>query len=135
MALFLTLFASNADALNLGDLLDDVGKKSNKSLSKKIDKVVKKFEDKVDGKIKKYEAKIKKAEDNLERLDGIRKNAESYIFVAKIILGVLSSGILALIFVMWRIWRNIVNMRKIVQNVTNYGDVEKRLGALEKKVG
>ena len=133
--LFLTFFASNTFALNLGDLLEDVGKKSNKSLDKKIDKIVSKFEGKVDGKIKKYEAKIKDAEEAMDKINHIRANAEKYIRTVKIILAVLSSGILVLLFVLWRIWRNIVNMRKIVQNVTNYDDVEKRLKALEKRVG
>ena len=52
----------------------------------------------------------------------IKNKAASYIRTAKIILALLSSGILALIFVMWRIWRNIVNMKKLFKNVASDED-------------
>lgn len=139
------LFAGNANAISFGDVLKDVGNDSQKSLNKsldnKIDKVVKKFEDKVDGKIKQYEDKIAKYEDRIkeveqtfDRIKRLKDNAEFYIGKAKLILGILSSGILALIFVMWRIWRNIVTMKNVVKNVASYDDIEKRLKAVEKKV-
>ncbi len=135
IVLFLVCFSGNAYALNLGELLNDVEKGANQNLDKKVDKIIQKIEKKIDGKVEKYEAKIKEVEVMIDEVNHIRANASSYIRTAKIVLAVLSSGILALIFVMWRIWRNIVTMRKIIKNVANYDDIEKRLKALEKKVG
>lgn len=141
----LTLFASNAFAFNLKDVVNDAGDKSAKSINenvnKEIEKVVTKFEGKIDGykkemdaEVKKYKDQIKEAEAVLEKMKNIRANADYYIKIAKIILGVLSSGILLLIFVMWRIWRNIVTMKKVVKNVASYNEIETRLKAVEKAV-
>jgi ElaB/YqjD/DUF883 family membrane-anchored ribosome-binding protein len=141
----LTLFASNAYALNIGSIVDGAGKEStkaiNENVNKKIDQVVDKFEKKIDGykaemdaEINKYKDQIKEAEAAINKIKQIRANAESYIKTAKIILGLLSSGILALIFIMWRIWRNIVTMKKVIKNVASYDDIEKRLKAVEKSV-
>ena len=146
LIVFLTLFSSNVYAINLGNVLKDVSKDSTKSindnLDKKIDKVVEKFEGKIDGykaemdkEIAKYKEQIKEAEDALNKIKHIKDNAEFYIGKAKMILAILSSGILALLFVMWRIWRNIVTMKKVIKNVASYSDIEKRLKAVEKKVG
>jgi ribosome-associated translation inhibitor RaiA len=136
----LTLFASNAYALNIGSIVDGAGKEStkaiNENVNKKIDQVVDKFEKKIDGykaemdaEINKYKDQIKEAEAAINKIKQIRANAESYIKTAKIILGLLSSGILALIFIMWRIWRNIVTMKKVIKNVASYDDIEKILKA------
>jgi hypothetical protein len=154
---FLVFFANNAFAINLGDVVKEVGGGSGgnvtKKLDDKIDKVVGKFEGKLEkyeeearGEIDKYKQKIeaeekkvtgmiKEAQDSVNKLKEIKANAYHYINIAKIVLAVLSSGILILIFVMWRIWKNIVNMKKIIRNVTNYDDVNKRLQAVEKAVG
>jgi hypothetical protein len=145
LTVFLTFFISNVYAINLGDVLKDVGRGSgksiNKKLDKKIDKVVKKFEGKIDiykvemdSEIKKYKAQIKEAEDTLNKIKDIKDSAEFYISKARLILGILSSGILALLFVMWRIWRNILTMKKVIKNVANYDDIEKRLNILEGKI-
>lgn len=142
---FLTFFSTNAFAFDLGSVIDGAGKKSaksiNKNVNKKIDKVVKKFEGKIDGykkemdaEVKKYKDQIKEAEAVLHQVKNIRANADSYIRIAKIVLAILSSGILLLIFVMWRIWRNIITMKKIIKNVASYEDIEKRLKAVEKAV-
>lgn len=142
---FFILFTGNAYAISFGDVLKDAGKDSqkslNKSLDKKIDKVVKKFEDKVDDKVKKYEEKIakyedriKEVEDSFNKIKRLKDNAEFYIGKAKLIMAILSSGILALLFVMWRIWRNIVTMKRVIKNVASYDDIEKRLKAVEKRV-
>lgn len=143
--LFLSLFASNAFAFDLGGIVGDAAKKPaesiNKNVNGQLDKIVKKFEGTVDGykkeldaEIKKYKDQIKEAEATMNKIKNIRKNAEHYINIAKIILAVLSSGILVLIFVMWRIWRNIVTMKKVFKNVAAYDDIEKRLKAVEKAV-
>ncbi|MBL6664704.1 MAG: hypothetical protein ISQ34_02540 [Rickettsiales bacterium] len=140
---FLLSFATHAFAFNLGGLVDNIGKESadavNKNINGQVDKVVKKFEDKIDGykkeidaEVDKYKKQIKEAEAMINKIKEIRANADRYIRNVKIVIGVLGSGIFALIFVMWRIWRNMVNMRKIITNVTNYDDIEKRLKAVEK---
>ena len=141
--IFLFSFATNAYAFDLGGLVGDVGKESakavNKNVNDQVDKVVKRFEDKIDGykkeldaEVGKYKAQLKEVETTINKIKQLRQNAERYMKMAKIVFAVLTSGIVALIFVMWRIWRNIVNMRKIVKNVTNYDDIEKRLKAVEK---
>ena len=86
------------------------------------------------GELKKYKDQLKEAEAMVSTMQKIKANAESYIRIAKIVFGVLTSGILALIFIMWRIWRNIVTMKKVVKNVASYDDIEKRLKAVEKAV-
>lgn len=160
---FLTIFASNAFAFDLGDVVKKTGAKSTKSINdnvnKEIGKTVKKFEKKVDGykkdldsqvnkfekkvdgykeefdaEVNKYKDKIKEAEAALNKIQQIRANADRYIMIAKMIIGFLSFGILSLIFVMWRIWRNIVTMKKVIKNVANYDNIEKRLKAVEKAV-
>jgi hypothetical protein len=139
------LLASNSYALNLGDSLKQVagdqGKQINETLDKKLDKVVKDYEEKVDsykkevdGEIAKYKAQVKEAEDAINKLKDIKAKAGYYINLVKTILALLSSGILVLIFVMWRIWRNIVNMKKLLRNVTNYDDFNERLKKVEKLV-
>ena len=47
------------------------------------------------------------------------------------ILAILSSSILVLIFVMWRIWRNIVGFKRALHNVTHYDEINKRLKQVE----
>jgi len=138
-----TLFASNALAFDLGALVGNVGKDSAKSINanvnNQIDKVVKKFENKIDGykdemdgEIKKYKDQIKEAEAVITKIQQLRANADSYIRIAKIVMGVLTSGILILLFIIWRIWRNVVTMKKVIKNVASYSDIEKRLKTLEK---
>lgn len=146
--IFLTLFANaafanSAQAFDLGGVVKSAGKESTKAINdnvnKKIDEVVQKIDGKIDGykkeidgEIAKYKDQIKEAEAAINKIKQIRANADSYIRTAKIILGFLSSGILVLIFVMWRIWRNIVTMKKVFKNVASYDDIEKRLKAVEK---
>lgn len=143
--IFFTLFANSALAFDLGAFVDSAGKDPVKSLNKningKVDEVVKKFEGRIDGykkemdgELKKYKDQLKEAEAMVSTMQKIKANAESYIRIAKIVFGVLTSGILALIFIMWRIWRNIVTMKKVVKNVASYEDIEKRLKAVEKAV-
>lgn len=141
--IFLVFLSNSAFAFDLGGIVGNVGKESanavNKNINDQVDKVVKKFEDKIDGykkeidaEVDKYKAQIKEAEAMIDKIKQIRANAERYIRMVKIVIAVLGSGIFALLFVMWRIWRNIVNMKKVIRNVTNYDDIEKRLKAVEK---
>lgn len=135
--LCLVLFG-NAFAINLGGILKEVEKGSSKSISKsldkKVDKVINKVEKKIDQKVAKYEKKIAEVEESFDKIKNLRDKAEYYLKIAKIVIAALSSGALVLIFTMWRIWKNVVGMRKVVENVANYKDIEKRLQALEKKV-
>jgi len=141
--IFFTLFANSASAFDIGGLVSNVGKESakeiNKNIDGQVDKVVKKFEKKIDNykkeidtEVQKYKDQIKEAEVMIDQIKKIKANAKRYLNIVKIVIGILSSGILVLIFVMWRIWRNVVTMRKVVKNVTNYDDFDKRLKAVEK---
>lgn len=131
-------FSGNVYAFNLGDTLKQIGKDSTKEVSsnfeKKLNKIVKKYENKIDKEIAGYKKKIADAEKSLDQLLGLKAKAESYLKIAKIVIWVLSSGILVLLFLMWRIWRGVVNTRRMVQNVSNYKEFDKRLKAVEKKV-
>ncbi len=147
--IFITIFASNSYAVNLNDALKEIGngssKQAVKGLEEKIDKIVDKYDGQLQGEVKKYQEKIEKeekkvmamikeAEDAVNKLKEIKSKAYHYINLAKMILAALSSGILVLIFVMWRIWRNIVNMKKLIRNVSNYEDFDKRLKKIEKQL-
>lgn len=143
-----SFFVSNSYAINLNDALKEIGNGSSKDVKgfeKKIDKIVDKYDGQLQGEIKKYQEKIEKeekkvmamikeAEDAVNKLKEIKSKASYYINLAKIILAALSSGILVLIFVMWRISRNIVNMKKLIKNVSNYEDFDKRLKKIEKQL-
>lgn len=124
----------NVFAIDLGGMLKEVEKNSSKSINKKIDKVIEKVEKKIDKKVAKYEKKIAEVEESFDKIKNLRDKAEYYLKIAKIAIAVLSSGVLVLIFTMWRIWKNVVGMRKVIENVANYKDIEKRLQTLEKKV-
>lgn len=139
-ALFFGLLLSlalvgNVFAIDLGGMLKEVEKNSSRSVNKKIDKVIEKVEKKIDKKVAKYEKKIAEAEKSFDKIKNLRDKAEYYLKIAKIAIAVLSSGVLVLIFTMWRIWKNVVGMRKLIENVANYKDIEKRLQALEQKAG
>ncbi len=135
----LSFVCGAAHAINLDSVLRDVKSGSTKNISKnfdkKIDKVITKVEKKIDQKLAKYEKKIAAAEKSFDKIKNLRDKAEYYLKIAKIAIAVLSSGVLVLIFTMWRIWKNVVGMRKVIENVANYKDIEKRLQTLEKKVG
>jgi hypothetical protein len=126
-AIFLSLFliSSNAFSFDLGKVLNNPEKALGKSIDGKLDKVVKKLEGKLDGQVSKYKKQI-----DAEKQD----KAVSYIKAAKIILAILSSGILILLFFMWRIYRNVASLKKVIKNVTNYDDINKRLKAVESKL-
>lgn len=140
-----SVFAKTALSFDFRKVVKNAGKESTKTINdnvnQKIDQIAKKFEGKIDGykkevdaEITKYKNQIKEAEAAINKIRKIKANAESYIKTAKIILGVLSSGILILIFVMWRIWRNIVTMKNLFKNVASYDEIEKRLKAVEKEL-
>lgn len=131
----LLFFSTNAFAFNLGDALKD----PNKAIDKNV---VKKLEDKLDGEIAEYKKKIdaeqkkieniiKETEDSINRIKDIKAKANSYIRIVKIILAVFASGILVLLFVVWRIYRNVVNLKKAIRNVVNYDDINARLKKVE----
>ena len=141
------LFASNSFAIDLAKTLNKIGnggdpvKEVSGNINKKLDKVVKKFEGKIDGyekeingEINKYKEKVKEAESYLNKIKEIKNKANYYINLAKIVIAVLSSGIVVLLFMMWRIWRNVVGLKKVIRNVTNYDDINKRLEKVEKLV-
>jgi predicted PurR-regulated permease PerM len=146
-AIFLSLFliSSNAFSFDLGKVLNNPEKALGKSIDGKLDKVVKKLEGKLDGQVSKYKKQIDaekqkiqkiiaETEASINQIKTIRDKAVSYIKAAKIILAILSSGILILLFFMWRIYRNVASLKKVIKNVTNYDDINKRLKAVESKL-
>lgn len=143
LTVFIFLLSVNhASAFNLGDSLKESTKGINKNVNGKVDEIVKKVEKKLDGEVAQYKKKIdaetkkiqdivKETEDSINKIKSIKAKAESYIQTAKIIIAALSGGIIALIFVMWRIYRNVINLRKIINNVANYDDINARLLKVE----
>ena len=134
MLLTFAVSSFNASAFDIKDLRS-IAKGADKSLDKKIDKIITKVEKKIDKKVAKYEKKIAEVENSFDRIKDLKNKAEFYLKIAKIVIAILSSGILLLIFVVWRVWSNVSGMRRVIENVANYKDVEKRLQALEQKVG
>lgn len=138
--LFLT--TSNAFAFDLGGALKSPEKEITKNVNEKVDKLIggledrltkeiKEYKDKIDAEEKKIRAIIKETEDSINKIREIKNKAAGYIRNAKMILAILSSSILVLIFVMWRIWRNIVGFKRALHNVTHYDEINKRLKQVE----
>ncbi len=122
---------------NLGGFEEKIIKK----LDDKIDSVVSKVEDDIN----KYKAKIDKetarindiiseAESYADQARNLKAKASKYLMIAKIIIGALSCGILGLLFFVWRVWRNVVAMKKAVVAAVNYNEIKKRIDTLEEKV-
>ena len=131
---------STNDAINL-DGLKNIDEKITKKINEKIDDVT----SDVKGQINEYKNKIAEQEKKItgivDEVQGyvdqarrIKANAQRYIRIAKIIIGFLSCGILALIFMVWRLWRNIVTIKKTFKAVVNYDKIQKRIENLEKQV-
>ncbi len=146
---FVFVAANNASAINLGDALKEISQGSSneitKNLEKKIDKIINKYDGQLQGEVKKYKDKIDKeekkvramideAQRSVEKLKEIKEKAGYYIKITKIVLAILSSAILILIFVIWRIYCNVVALKKMVKNVSNYDNFDKRLKILETRV-
>lgn len=141
-----SLLSTGAFAFDLKGALKDqtkeIGKGVGNSVEGKIDASIKKLEDNLNGQIAEYKQKIdaeekkirdviKETEDSINKIKEIKNKAAGYIRMVKIVLALLSSGILVLIFVMWRIYRNVITLRKVIKNVANYDDINSRLKKVE----
>lgn len=119
---------------NIDKKIDDaIGGVKNEVLNK-VNKEIKKVTDKIEKEEKKVRAIIADAEDGINKFRAIRDNIDKYIKIAKIVGIVISSGILILIFFLFKVYRSIVSFRKIAKNVANYDDIKKQIEVLEKKV-
>jgi gas vesicle protein len=126
-----------ADVAGLDQMKKEIIKTLQDNLDKNIAPIkeeVNKYKSKIDAEQKKIENIINEAQADINKIRDIRNNIDHYFNIAKTIIAFLSCSIVVLLFFLWRIWRNVVNFRKIIQNVTNYDDIEKRLKLAEKRI-
>jgi hypothetical protein len=162
LIIFFCLFSLNSYAFDLNKALDaldastdesgkisikapsGVGKGLTKGLEgnikKEVDKVLKKYEKQLNDKVKKIEDKINKEIDSslgdvkglINEAKSIRAKAYNLIKLAKIAMAVISFSFLAGLFFIWRAFKRIKGLYKILENVKSYKDIEKRVAGLEK---
>ncbi len=122
---------------NLGGIEEKIMKELNGKIDEAVSKVegeVGKYKEKIDKETKKITDIIDEAEGYIEQARNLKAKASKYLAMVKIVIGVLSCGILAALFMVWRIWRNVNGMRKAIVAAVNYDEVQKRISALEKQV-
>lgn len=126
---------------NVEDKIDQKLNELKKEVIGKVEGEIKQYKEKIDAQTNKITKIIDEVEEDVNKLRDIKSKAQTYLSKAqtyikwaKIAIGVLSSGILVLLFVVWRIWRNIIGMKKVFKNITNYDDIKKRIDDLEKQV-
>jgi len=115
------------------EIIKTVEEELNKNIAP-IKEEVSKYKSKIDAEQKKIENIISEAQNDNNKIRDIKNNINHYFNITKTIIAILSCSIVALLFFLWRIWRNVVNFRRIIQNVTNYDDIEKRLKHAEKRI-
>ena len=125
---------------NIIGLKSDIGDEITKDINEKIDDItvdlkeeIKNYKDKITAEEKKIRGMVSEVEAYVKQVHALKANAAKYIMIAKIIIAVLSGGIIILLFFIWRIWRNIVNMKKAFKAVVNYDQIQKRIEILEKQ--
>jgi uncharacterized coiled-coil DUF342 family protein len=151
---FWLTFIHSSYAINLGQAIEEIAQGSNgKNLSSGIEK---KIVDKLDGKINKITSKIegqvnqyrnkidketKKITDAIDEVQGyldqarsLKAKADRYLMIAKIIIALLACGIIAVLFFMWKMWRNISAIKNSIKATVNYDEIKKRIDELEKQV-
>ncbi|MBT4989429.1 MAG: hypothetical protein HOM96_02680 [Rickettsiales bacterium] len=117
--------------ISLDSLADDITNKVTKKLEGVEDRVeqkVKSYEEKLDKEIKKGLSEITQ---EIEIVKTLKARADRAIMIAKIIGTIFSFSFLFLIFLIWRMYRKIKGLYKLMDNVRNYKDIEKRIAALE----
>ncbi|MDC0857204.1 hypothetical protein OAP83_00655 [Rickettsiales bacterium] len=139
----------NAYAFDFDKALDKVTKDSKGGLS--IDKIADNIEDEVSKRLDKVENKIeKRAKDleskltdevhdklsdfteEIESVRNIKAKADRVIFISKIVGSIFSLSFIFLLFMIWRLYRKLTTLYKLMDNVRSYQDIEKRVAALEK---
>ncbi len=126
--------------INLKKLDKQLGniKVSENFVKSETNNLVQKFEKTFDTKLNFYENKIlkiiDKAEKNINEAIELKNKVQYYIKIAKIIGVIFSFLSLGLLFFLFRIWRNIVNFKKLLKVTLNYEKFEKRIEILEKEI-
>ncbi len=139
----------NAYAFDLDKALDKVKQDTEKGFS--IDKITKNIEKDIKNRLdqveKQVENKAKAVEDKLtkdvkatltdfksdiEVIQTVRAKADRVILISKIVGSVFSLSFIFLLFMIWRLYRKLTTLYKLMDNVRNYKDIEKRVAALEK---
>ena len=150
---FLFLAISNqANAIDLGKVISgsdgkkiDIAAEFEKRATKELDKVKEELQTKVQNEIERVKGKIEsevaqieniinKVKDEIKRVEEIKAKAARYILYAKIVIGFLASGVIFLLFMVWRMWRNIVTLRRALTAAVNYKDIKEQISNLEKRV-
>lgn len=127
-----------------GDKIKVNGKSIDKvtdSLKGEADKKIAEIEQKINNKINKIDDKINNevntvisdVKKNIAELEVIKSKAYILIKFIKIFLAILSSSLVIVVFFVYRAFMKINGLKKVIDNVANYKDIEKRLSAIEKK--
>ncbi|MBT4922667.1 MAG: hypothetical protein HON23_06635 [Rickettsiales bacterium] len=95
----------------------------------RIEKKLKSYEEKLGDEVQKGLAQIMQ---EIEIVKTLKARAERAIMIAKIISAIFSCSIIFLLFLVWRVYRKLTGLYKLMDNVRSYKDIEKRVGALEK---
>ncbi len=132
---------SNSDITKSIKGVGDIDQKINKAIEEATKSVTDRIQgeiDEVKSKIEEEEAKvkeiIKEAENGINKFSAIKDKAEKYVKMAKMFIALLSTGMIAIAFFLWRVWKNIVGFKKLIKNVTNYDAIKEQIEALENKV-
>jgi predicted PurR-regulated permease PerM len=113
--------------------LKSVGKDLRSKANGKLEDLEKRIMGKVDGITARVEGKIQKVESIIYQVESIKNRALSIIKYAKIAAFIFSFSTILLLFFIWRLFQRIKNLHKLLTNVSNYKEFEKRLSALEAK--
>ena len=109
---------------------------------RQVKEAIARVEDKINGEIDKFDQKINgeidkvlgEVKSNITYVQALKAKAERYLFYAKIIFAIMTSSILIMLFLVWRAFRKISGLYKLLDNVRSYKEIEKRVAALEGKV-
>jgi len=160
LSLILTISLTSAFAFNLDDALDkleDNAKASVQNSAKKEGKVslssltdgikneadnkIAELEERINDRIEYYDNKIDSEVDkaigdvrkNIDELESIKNKAYGLIKFVKIFLSILSFSTILILFLVWRAFKRIKNLYKLLDNIRSYKDIEARIKALETK--
>ena len=104
----------------------------------KIDAEIQKTSDKINnGIIGKAEKMIDRAESEFDNLIAMKNKIGHYILIAKIVVGLLISGLFLMVFFFWRSYSNLKKLAKNIKDMTGLDEVKninKRLDELDKKI-
>ncbi len=128
----------NEGKVSLNGLADGVKDEANKKIAEieeringKIEQYEEKINGEIDGVVSDVKGKIAEVEAIKNKAEALIENAKTIISFVKIFLAILSFSTLAIIFFIWKAYRRISNLYKLLDNVRSYKDIEQRVAALE----